>query len=94
MVVFYYQSRILGAVIIDRDPLNSAVAAELTGYLKAARMTQAQAAEAAHMAEQVLQRYLAGTRDIRVGHIARLAAVLNIEPAELMERASKRLAKC
>ena len=67
------------------------MAAELTGYLKAARMTQAQLAKSTGLSEGVLQRYLAGTRDITVTHIALIADVLNFEPRELWTRAQKRL---
>ena len=92
VVVFSYQRCTLGKVI-QRHPINAAVAAELSGYLRAAGQTQAQLAAAAAMHEVVVQRYLAGTRDINVSHIARFANVLGFEPAELMSRATKRLAQ-
>ena len=79
--------------MIIRHPINAAVAAELSGYLRAAGQTQAQLAAATDMNEVVVQRYLAGTRDINVSHIARFALVLNFEPAELMMRATTRLAQ-
>ena len=90
MVVFSYQRGTLGNVI-TRHPLNAATAAELSGYLKAAGMTQAQLAAATEMNEVVVQRYLAGTRDITVAHIARFALILGFEPAELFIRAGRRL---
>jgi transcriptional regulator with XRE-family HTH domain len=90
VVVFSYQWGTFGPVI-NRHPLNAAVAAELSGYLKAARMSQAQLADATGMNEVVIQRYLAGTRDINVTHIARFAEALNFEPQDLMERAGKRI---
>ena len=77
--------------MITRHPLNAAVAAELSGYLKAARLTQAQLAKATGMHEVVVQRYLAGKRDITVSHMARFAAVLKFEPSELMRRAQERI---
>ena len=92
VVVFSYQRCTLGTVI-QRHPINAAVAAELSGYLRAASQTQAQLAAATDMNEVVVQRYLAGTRDINVSHIAKFAHVLNFEPAELMRRAMTRLAK-
>ena len=79
--------------MIQRHPINAAVAAELSGYLRAAGQTQAQLATATDMNEVVVQRYLAGTRDINVSHIARFAHVLGFEPAELISRAMTRLAK-
>ena len=80
--------------MITRHPLNAAIAAELSGYLKAAGMTQANLAAATDMNEVVVQRYLAGTRDINVSHIARFALVLQFEPADLFTRAGIRLAQC
>ena len=77
--------------VIQRHPLNAAVAAELSGYLKAAGMTQAQLADACDMNPVVVQRYLAGARDITVAHIARFALVLSFEPVELFIRARRRL---
>ena len=77
--------------MIQRHPLNAAVAAELSGYLKAAGMTQAQLADACDMNPVVVQRYLAGARDITVAHIARFALVLSFEPVELFIRARRRL---
>lgn len=79
--------------MILRHPINAAVAAELSGYLRAAGQTQAQLADATDMNEVVVQRYLAGTRDINVSHIARFATVLGFEPADLMTRATTRLAQ-
>ena len=80
--------------MITRHPLNTAVAAELAGYLKAAGMTQEQLAAETGMAQGVVQRYLAGTRDIQIVHIAKIADALGFEPSELLNRASARLAKC
>ena len=71
--------------------MNAAIAAELSGYAKAARMSQAALAEAMDMNEAVVQRYLAGTRNITVERIIQFAYVLKFEPAELWERAAKRL---
>ena len=79
--------------MILRHPLNTAVAAELTGYLKAARMTQAQLARETGISQVVLQRYLAGDRDIQVAHIAKCAAVLGFQPYDLMFRAVNRVAE-
>lgn len=79
--------------VITRHPYNAAVAAELSGYLKAAGMTQKQLALATGISEGVIQRYLAGTRIILVPQIYDFGVILNFEPKELMERASARYAR-
>jgi hypothetical protein len=45
------------------------------------------------MSEGVIQRYLKGTRDIRVKDIALIAEALDFEPSTLMERAAENLKK-
>ena len=76
-----------------RGPLNAAVSLELKGYLSAAGKTQAQLSKLTGRSQGVIQRYLAGDRDISVKDIAQFAEALGFEPNELMARAEASLRK-
>jgi len=77
----------------ERHPYNTAVAAELRGYLSAADKTQQELADATGLSLQTIGRLLRGERDIDVAVIALMADFLNFEPQELLVRASARLAR-
>jgi transcriptional regulator with XRE-family HTH domain len=73
--------------------LNSAVAIELTAYLRESGTTRRELAEATGMHYTTVGKLLLGQTDIDVRVIALFATVLGFEPRELIDRATRRLSE-
>lgn len=75
----------------DRDPFNTAVAAELkrlviddeTGMMRLARKTG--------IPRSTLNRYLDGQRDIRVAELRKIADALNVPVGDVLTQAARSL---
>jgi len=70
-----------------------AVAAELRGEMAAQGITHAAMADLTALSKTSVQRYLKGTREIPMTAFYAFAAALNVNPADVMAAAVKRLEK-
>jgi transcriptional regulator with XRE-family HTH domain len=71
--------------------LNQAVAEELETLRRVARLTQAELADASGISLRSVQRYLDGTRPIRIDDLAKLAGALGADPIDVFTTAKGRV---
>ncbi|WP_373459519.1 helix-turn-helix domain-containing protein [Microbacterium sp. SORGH_AS_0862] len=71
---------------------NAAVAAELRGERGAQQITVEALAEKAGMVKGTLLRYLNGKRDIPVPALAEICQALGVDPGDVLDKASARVA--
>lgn len=74
-----------------RDPLNTAIAAELSHAQLDAKMTNVALAEQTGIKEQSLGRYLRGERPMPAGAFVQIVTALGADPGEIIAAARKRL---
>lgn len=68
-----------------------AVAAELRAERGAKQLTVAEVADRSGIPEVSLQRYLSGKRDLATSKFAAIALALEVDPGEILDRATKRV---